>query len=46
MKIKTVILIDFDLLKWIELEMKNNRFGNQSHGFNYYVKIIKERKLF
>jgi len=44
-KIKTAISIDHDLLKWIENEVKSGRFANKSHGINYCVKIVKDRKI-
>ncbi|MCH7560332.1 MAG: hypothetical protein IIC67_03005 [Thaumarchaeota archaeon] len=45
MKIKTAISIDSDLLKWIESEIKVGRFANKSHGINYCVKMVKDRKI-
>jgi len=44
-KIKTAISIDNDLLKWIEGEIKAGRFANKSHGINYCVKIVRDRKI-
>ena len=45
MKIKTAISIDHDLLKWIEDEIEIGRFANKSHGINYCVKMIRDRKI-
>ena len=45
MKIKTAISIDYELLKWIEAEIKKGRFANKSHGVSYCVRIVKERKI-
>jgi len=44
-KVTTAISIDFDLLKWIEDEIKIGRFANKSHGINYCVKIVRDRKI-
>jgi len=33
------------MLKWIELQVKRGRFANVSHGFEYCVRVVKEKKL-
>ena len=45
MKVTTAISIDLDLVKWIENEMKSGRFANKSHGINYCVKTVRDRKI-
>ena len=45
MKVKTAISVDHDLLRWIESEVAHGRFANKSHGFNYCVKVVRDRKI-
>ena len=45
MKVTTAISIDIELIKWIEDETKSGRFANKSHGINYCVKMVGDRKI-
>ena len=44
MKVKTAISIENDTLKWIELQVKNGKFRNVSHGFEYCVNYTKNNE--
>ena len=33
------------MLKCIESQVKRGKFANVSHGFEYCVRVVKERKL-
>ncbi len=44
MKVKTAISIDLEFLKGIESQVKNGKFANKSHGFEYCVRYTKNNE--
>lgn len=41
-KIKTSHTIDEDLIKWVDSEIANKRFGSRSHAIEYALKQVIE----
>ncbi len=37
--------IDAEMVQWIDSEAKRWRFRNRSHGFEYCIRIVKDRDL-
>ena len=44
MKHKISLTVDTEMIKYIDSLVKTARFRNRSHGFEYCVKIVKDRK--
>lgn len=41
MKVNVAVTIDNELLKWVESKIKNRKFANRSHGFEYCIKFTQ-----
>lgn len=42
-KTKLSITVDDDLIKWLDLQIKQKKFASRSHGFEFAVNQLKEK---
>lgn len=44
-RVKVTVTVDKELVEWIDQQVEKRRFRNRSHGIEYAIAKLKEKKV-